>query len=127
MSRKGKGRAFRGWKERALGVLAALAVLASCYVLGGFWLYYQLDSRYGRVREGMSIVEVRQLTQGTLVESDVTVGQIVEEGYAVSHLSLPNEKTKGAKKYAYRIFKSLYFYVIYGEDDKVQLSVPAYE
>ena len=118
---------LRRGKKRTLIILAAVAVLASCYVLGGFWTYYQLDSCYERVREGMSIVEVRQLTQGTLVESDVTVGQIVEDGYSVSHLSLPNGKTKCPKKYAHRIFKSLYFYVIYGEDDKVQLSVPAYE
>ena len=118
---------LRRWEKISLSVLAAVAVLVSCYVLGGFWLYGQLDSRYRQVKDGMSILEVRQLAEGVLVESAATVEQIVEEGYAVLHLSLPNEKTKGAKKYAHRIFKSLYFYVIYDDDGKVQMAVPAYE
>ena len=116
---------LRRWEKISLSVLAAVAVLVSCYVLGGFWLYGQLDSRYRQVKHGMSLLEVQRLAEGALVESAATVEQIVEEGYAVPHLS--NGEARCAKKYAHHIFKSLYFYVIYDDDGKVQMAVPAYE
>lgn len=108
-----------------LGLIFTIFVVTSVL----FLIKFMLNDLYfysNQLREGMHISEVRNLLNKSFVESDITIGQIEEDGYSLSHFSITENDDLCAKKYAYRSWKQLYFYIIYN-DDKSQLIIEAFE
>jgi len=87
-----------------------------------------INRHYEQLAGGMPISEARRLMDGAFVESDTTLAQIEADGFPLAHL-LPVEEKESthAKKYAYRLWKHLYIYVLYDANDRLILKIDAYE
>ena len=101
-------------------VLMLGAFLAVNTILG------KINHCYDCINDNMSIPDVRRLLNGSFYESDVPIEQIEKEGYSLDHV-VSIKQGFYAKKYAYQICKPLYFYVIFDDKDRVQLTIPAFE
>ena len=86
----------------------------------------RLNLHFDKIHQDMSIVEVRQLLKESFHESNAKVEQIEKEGYPIDHL-VSSELDLQAKKYSYHFCGLLYFYVVYDNDNKVRLTIPAFE
>ena len=113
-------------KKILLWILAAATVLALCYVLLVSFVLHRLNESYERIEKEMSIAEVRRLLKDSFHESTASFSHIEKAGYPLDHYPFLDEKSI-VKQYTYLPWWKLYFYVIYDENGKVQLSVPAFE
>ena len=113
-------------KKILLLILAAAAVIALCYVLVGSFVLHRLNESYGQIEKEMSIAEVRRLLKDSFHESTASFSHIEKDGYPLDHYPFLVEKSI-VKQYSYLPWWKLYFYVIYDENGKVQLTVPAFE
>ena len=113
-------------KRRALFFLGIAIVLMLSAFLAVNTILGKINHCYDCINDNMSILEVRRLLNGSFCESDVPMEQIEKEGYLLDHL-VSIKQGFYAKKYAYHICKPLYFYVIYDGNDRVQLTIPAFE
>ncbi len=113
--------------KKTLSITIAIAIVLMVSVFcAGHTIQKKLNQDYERIHKKMSILEVRQLLNGSFCESDVSIVQIENEGWSVEHL-VSIEHNYYAKKYAYRFFKPLYIYVVYDGNDRVQLTIPVFE
>ncbi len=109
-----------------LWILAAAATIAMCYVLVGSFVLRRLNKSYEQIEKAMSIAEVRQLLKDSFRESTASFSHVEMDGYPLDHYPFLDEKSI-VKQYTYLPWWKLYFYVIYDENGKVQLTVPAFE
>ena len=86
----------------------------------------RLNLYFDKIHQDMSIVEVRQMLKESFHESNANVEQIEKEGYPMGHL-VSTKLDLQAKKYSCRFCGLLYFYVIYDNDNRVRLTIPAFE
>ena len=117
---------MRQFKKILLWFLAAVAVIAMCYVLVGSFVLHKLNKAYEQIEKEMSIAEVNRLLKDSFHESPASFSFIEYDGYPLDHYPFLDEKSI-VKKYTYNLWRELYFYVIYDENGKVQLTVPAFE
>ena len=108
------------WTLSIAGVLIIIAFFAINIMLSRLNLYFD------NIHQDMSIVEVRQLLKESFHESNANVEQIEKEGYPMEHL-VSTELDLQAKKYSYHFCGLLYFYVVYDNDNRVRLTIPAFE
>ena len=113
-------------KKILLYFLASAIVLVVCIIIAVTTIYNQLSYYSSQIQNNMSIQDVKQILDGRFVESDVTIKQIEDDGWSIGHL-VSNEQELYARKYSYRLCKSLYFYVVYDSNDKKQLVIEAFE
>ena len=102
------------------GVLIIIGFLAIDIMLSRLNLYFD------KIQQNMSIVEVRQLLKDSFHESKANGEQMEKEGYPMGHL-VSSELDLQAKKYSYRFCGLLYFYVVYDTDNRVRLTIAAFE
>ena len=110
-------------------ILWTLSIAGMLIIIGFFAInrvLTRLNLDYDKIHQDMSIVEVWELLNETYRESNVTIEQIEKEGYPIGHL-VSTELDLQAKKYSYRFCGLLYFYVIYDTDNRVRLTIPAFE
>ncbi len=108
------------WTLPIAGVLIIIGFFAIDIMLTRLNLYYD------KIHQDMSMVEVRQLLKESFHESNANVEQIEKDGYPIEHL-LSLKQDLQAKKYSCRFCGLLYFYVIYDIDNRVRLTIPAFE
>ena len=108
------------WTLPIAGVLIIIGFFAIDIMLTRLNLYYD------KIHQDMSMVEVRQLLTETYYESSITIEEIEKDGYPIDHL-LSTKQGLQAKKYTQRFCGLLYFYVIYDIDNRVRLTIPAFE
>ena len=113
-------------KKILLWILAAAAVIALCHVLVCSFVLHRLNKAYEQIEKEMPIAEVRRLLKESFHESTASFSHIEKDGYPLDHYPFPDEKSV-VKQYTYLPWWELYFYVIYDENGKVQLTVPAFE
>ena len=105
-------------------------IIAGVLIIIGFFaidiMLSRLNLNFDKIHQDMSIVEVRQLLKESFHESNANVEQIEKEGYPIDHL-VSSELDLQAKKYSYRFCGLLYFYVVYDNDNRVRLTIPAFE
>ncbi len=107
-------------------IITSTIVLVVCIIFAIQTVYSQLNYYCSQIQNNMSIQDVKQILDGRFVESDVTIKQIEDDGWSIGHL-VSNEQKLYARKYSYRLCKSLYFYVVYDGNDKNQLVIEAFE
>ena len=110
-------------------ILWILSIAGVLIIIGFFAINImltRLNLHFDKIHQDMSIVEVRQLLSETFHESNANVEQIEKEGYPMGHL-VSTELDLQAKKYTYRFCGLLYFYIIYDTENKVRLTIPAFE
>ena len=121
---------FIGRKCKAKKLIISGIVLTIFLVTIVFFLInIMLNDLYfysSQLKEDMHISEIRSLLNKSFNESDITINQIEEDGYPLSHFSVTENDDKYAKKYTYRFWKQMYFYIIYN-NDKSQLIIEAFE
>jgi hypothetical protein len=108
------------WTLTIAGVLIIIGFFAINIMLTRLNLYFD------KIHQDMSIVEVRQMLKESFHESNANVEQIEKEGYPMEHL-VSTELDLQAKKYSYHFCGLLYFYVIYDTDNRVRLTIAAFE
>ena len=108
------------WTLTIAGVLIIIVFFSINIMLTRLNLYFD------KIHQDMSIVEVRQLLKETYYESSITIEEIEKDGYPIDHL-VSSELDLQAKKYSYRFCGLLYFYVVYDNDNRVRLTIPAFE
>ena len=117
---------MKQFKKALLWIIAALAAIAMCYVLVGAFVLHRINKAYEQIGNEMSIAEVRRLLKESFHESTASFSHIEKDGYPLDHYPFLDEKSI-VKQYTYLPWWKLYFYVIYDENGKVQLTVPAFE
>ena len=112
-------------KVLLITIAITIVLIVSAFFVGKI-IQGKVNHYYEHIYPNMSNLEVRQLLNGSFYETDVSIVQIENDGWSLGHL-VTIEHDYYAKKYAYRFFKSLYIYVVYDGNDRVQLIVPAFE
>ena len=110
-------------------ILWTLTIAVVLIIIGFFAINIMLthlNIYFDKIHQDMSIVEVRQMLKESFHESNANVEQIQKEGYPMGHL-VSTKLDLQAKKYSYRFCGLLYFYVIYDNDNRVRLTIPAFE
>ena len=110
-------------------ILWTLTIAVVLIIIGFFAINImltRLNLYFDNIHEDMSIVEVRQLLKETYYESSITIEEIEKDGYPIDHL-LSTKQGLQAKKYTQRFCGFMYFYVVYDNDNKVRLTIPAFE
>ena len=85
-----------------------------------------VNESYEQIEKDMSIAEVRRLLKDSFHESTASFSHIEKDGYPLDHYPFLDEKSV-VNQYTYLPWWKLYFYVIYDEYGKVQLTIPAFE
>ena len=115
----------------ALGGVLAVAVAWTVHVATQGTVYGLTNYCFERIKYGMPIHEVREISGVFFRESDVSIEEIEGDpelrGFSRHPDDVPNDAIY-AKKYACRLWPGSYFYVTYYRDgDKVHGTIPVYE
>ncbi|MBQ7649905.1 MAG: hypothetical protein IJS15_03045 [Victivallales bacterium] len=113
-------------KKILLWILAAATTIALCFVLLGSFVLHRLNESYGQIENDMTIADVKRLLKYSFRESTASFSHVEKDGYPLDDYPFIDEKSI-VKQYTYLPWGKLYFYVIYDENGKVQLTVPAFE
>ena len=113
-------------KKILLWILVVGGAIAMGYVLVGSFVLHTLNKTYEQIEKEMSIDEVRRLVKDSFQESTASFSHIEKDGYPLDDYPFLDEQSI-VKQYKYLPWWKLYFYVIYDENGKVQLTIPAFE
>ena len=101
---------------------AVLAAMLHTVVVGT--VYAHIDYHFNQLEHGMPIAEVRRSLCRLYEESDISFEDMGRDGFSVD---IPDGAKLRAKKYADRLFKGEYMYVVFDEKDRVWARIEAYE
>ena len=118
---------MRKWLKGAVAALSLLVLAAIAALVATGVMYGHVSARSGQIRRDMSMAEVRRVFDGLLVESPASLEQVERDGYSLEHYPELREDAPRVMKYSHHLWRPLYLYIIYGDDDQVKLVVEVFE
>ena len=107
-----------------LWLVFAVVLAAMLHTAAVGTVYAHIDYHFNQIRYGMPIAEVRSSFCRLYEESDISFEDMRKDGFPID---IPDGVKLRAKKYADRIFRSEYMYVVFDENDRVWMRIEAYE